>query len=166
MSTKKADKELVINESGDVSAVDASVPLVAPPKRSYQVDDKEGYTSTILIDGHKVFIREMTKAEFAAYVKRSRAIAAKMTAFQAASAAGEFDEETASEHTIAISDEQAEHYADIVADHVKGWELPKTDGAKLPCTPETKVKLPLSLKCEMSMKILQKSRMGQDESGF
>jgi len=65
-----------------------------------------------------------------------------------------------------VSDLQDELYTWVVERAVKGWDLPGVDGVPMPYSEELKAQIPIDVRCEMCNFIVQKSRLGRDESSF
>lgn len=167
MADKKADKVLTMDTaSGGVELVDASAPAEQRLKRSFRGGSKVGYTSHILIDGHKVFIREMTREEFLTSSVERDLVDRALQEVQDLSVSGNVDNATLKAKAAEAAESHASFYLGVIQEHVKGWELPDDDDTRLPFTPEILAELPLSVKVEMTQFILQKSQLGKDESTF
>lgn len=169
MAESKADKELVVDEKTGVPVavpVGEDAPNAVCPKRSFRGGSKTGYTSHILIGGHKVYIREMTREEFRAVSIKRDAIDDALQEVQTLSTQEGIDRKQVKAAMDAAADRHAEFYSDVIHEHVKGWELPDDDGTPLPFTAQIVDEMPLSDKVEIVGFILQKSQLGKDESTF
>ena len=161
--------EIEINESGELDLPKSEQPApeigaeVKPAKHSF-FDDDEGEnleSGAVLLDGQKVKVRELSASEMAAYKTRSKKLAEAMKKLRAAKTEEEVERqsEAVKMHQIAIYDE-------IIGAVVSSWELKRPDGTPVPCTPDTKKKLRLSKRAELTDMIVQRSSLGWNDSAF
>jgi hypothetical protein len=127
-------------------------------------DDDEGeslYSGVVLLDGFKVRVRELTAAEMAQYTQSERQLS-ELLGELASTTDGAIAENIAEQMKSA----QRAIWDTTIGLAVSGWELQRPDGTAVPCTPESKARLRASKKSELCDKIVQRSSMGRDLSGF
>lgn len=127
-------------------------------------DDDEGenlYSGVVLLDGESIRVRELTAAEVTAYSKGNQRVGELLMALGAVT-----DSEEAERKAAEIQALQLEIFDAVIERGVSGWDLKRPDGSPVPCTPETKQKLRLSKKSDLTNKIVQRSTLGRDLSSF
>ena len=126
-------------------------------------DDDEGeslYSGFVLLDGVKIRVRELDAAEMAEHRAQEKVVAELLRDIAAS------DERDLDVRADEIVGKQNDLWDGIIALAVSGWELKRPDGTPVECTPETKKKLRRTKKAILVDKIIQRSALGRDMSGF
>lgn len=151
-------------ELGIIEVQDETQPQSPKGETFSLFEDDEGdslYSGTVLLDGQKVRVRELSAAEMTIYSKGERELAQLMQSMDKIKA-----ETEAEVRADEIKECQRALWNQVLRWAVSGWELKRPDGSPVECTPENKAKLRASKKAELCDKIIQRSSMGRDLTNF
>ena len=124
-------------------------------------EDDEGdnlFTGVVLLEGRKIFVRDLTKAERDELAKKETEVQ-KLLEQVADSESEEVDIE---DYPVA----QIGLYDWVIERCVGNWELTRPNGQSVDCTTENKKKLHPTWKATLYDSICQRSSLGRDVSSF
>ena len=156
--------EIEFNEHGEFDLPKSEQPTQETAAQHSFFEDDEGKnleSGILLLDGQKVMVRELSASEMAAYSKGEKEITEMLRALAQVK-----DGEEAEAQAKAIKARQIALYDAAIEAGVSSWELTRPDKTPVPCTSESKKKLRISKKVELSEKIVRRSETGRALDSF